>query len=58
MVTAADKDRYDAMFKTADKDMDGFVTGQETREIFVQSGVPNNILAHIWYCIFMEFLKI
>jgi hypothetical protein len=32
VVTAADKNRYDAMFKTADKDMDGFVTGQETRE--------------------------
>lgn len=48
VVTVADKTRYDAMFKNADKDMDGYVTGPETREIFVQSGLPNNLLAHIW----------
>ncbi|CAG2189399.1 EPS15 [Mytilus edulis] len=48
VVNAADKSRFDAMFKTADLDMDGYVTGQETRDIFVQSGVPNNVLAHIW----------
>lgn len=49
VVSAADKTRYDAMFKSADTDMDGYVTGAETRDIFLKSGVPNNVLAHIWY---------
>ena len=37
------------MFRKADLDMDGFVSGQEIRDIFLQSGLQNNVLAHIWY---------
>ncbi|XP_060083645.1 uncharacterized protein LOC132562884 [Ylistrum balloti] len=48
VVTAAEKTNYDVMFKKADVDMDGLVSGQEIREVFLQSGVQNNILAHIW----------
>ncbi|KAJ8306608.1 hypothetical protein KUTeg_017153 [Tegillarca granosa] len=36
------------MFKKADLDMDGFVSGQEIRNIFLQSGLSNAVLAHIW----------
>ena len=49
VVTPAEKNNYDIMFKKADLDMDGFVSGQEIREIFIQSGCPQNVLAHIWY---------
>ncbi|XP_052274372.1 epidermal growth factor receptor substrate 15-like 1 isoform X3 [Dreissena polymorpha] len=48
VVTPADKLNYDAMFRKADLDMDGYVSGQEIRDIFLQSGLHNNVLAHIW----------
>lgn len=48
IVTPADKAGYDVMFKKADLDMDGFVSGQEIRNIFLQSGLSNAVLAHIW----------
>ena len=37
------------MFVAADLDKDGFVSGVEIKDLFLQSGVPQNILAHIWY---------
>lgn len=49
MVTAADKARYDVMFHNADLDKDGFVSGQEIKGVFLQSGLPQMVLAHIWY---------
>ena len=48
VVSATDKANYDTMFRKADLDMDGFVSGQEIRDIFLQTGLPNNVLAHIW----------
>ena len=48
MVSVTEKANYDAMFRKADLDMDGFVSGQEIRDIFLQSGLQNNVLAHIW----------
>lgn len=48
VVTPAEKLNYDQMFRKADLDMDGFVSGQEIRDIFLQSGLQNQILAHIW----------
>ncbi|XP_060559434.1 epidermal growth factor receptor substrate 15-like 1 isoform X6 [Ruditapes philippinarum] len=48
VVTPAEKSNYDIMFRKADLDMDGFVSGQEIRDIFLQSGLQNNVLAHIW----------
>ncbi len=32
----------------ADKDFDGFVNGGDVRNLFVQSGLAQNYLAHIW----------
>jgi epidermal growth factor receptor substrate 15 len=48
VVSAMDKALYDQTFKKADQDMDGFVNGAEIKDIFLQSGLPQNILAHIW----------
>ncbi|KAL5017305.1 hypothetical protein ScPMuIL_006894 [Solemya velum] len=48
VVTATDKTKSDVMFRQADLDQDGFVSGQEIRSIFLQSGIPNTVLAHIW----------
>lgn len=48
VVTAADKAKYDLLFQTLDKDFDGFVTGADVKNTLVQSGLPQNILAHIW----------
>ncbi|WAR23748.1 EP15R-like protein [Mya arenaria] len=58
VVTPADKVSYEAMFRKADLDMDGYVSGQEIRDIFLQSGLPNNILAHICYKFEREKLKL
>ena len=51
-MSAADKARYDIMFHNADIDKDGFVSGQEIKGIFLQSGLPQMVLAHIWYVFF------
>ncbi|XP_060797220.1 epidermal growth factor receptor substrate 15-like 1 isoform X3 [Neoarius graeffei] len=48
VVPVADRGRYDDIFLKTDADLDGFVSGQEVKEIFMQSGLPQNILAHIW----------
>uniref|UniRef100_A0AAR2JHJ7 Epidermal growth factor receptor pathway substrate 15 like 1 n=1 Tax=Pygocentrus nattereri TaxID=42514 RepID=A0AAR2JHJ7_PYGNA len=48
VVPAADRQRYDDIFLKTDADLDGFVSGQEVKEIFMQSGLSQNILAHIW----------
>ncbi|KAG9350688.1 hypothetical protein JZ751_024577 [Albula glossodonta] len=48
VVPAADRSRYDDIFLKTDADMDGFVSGLEVKEIFMHSGLPQNLLAHIW----------
>lgn len=48
VVTSADKLRYDAIFKQADKDGDGLVSGEEVKSTFMASGLNHQILAHIW----------
>ncbi|XP_047229696.1 epidermal growth factor receptor substrate 15-like 1 isoform X4 [Girardinichthys multiradiatus] len=40
--------RYDDIFLKTDADLDGFVSGNEVKDIFIQSGLSQNILAHIW----------
>ncbi|KAI5101142.1 epidermal growth factor receptor substrate 15-like 1 isoform X6 [Silurus meridionalis] len=49
VVPAADRGRYDDIFLKTDADLDGFVSGHEVKDIFMQSGLPQNILAHICY---------
>nr|XP_048716134.1 epidermal growth factor receptor substrate 15 isoform X2 [Caretta caretta] len=48
VVSPADKIKYDEVFLKTDKDMDGFISGVEARELFLKTGLPSNILAHIW----------
>ncbi|XP_063575064.1 epidermal growth factor receptor substrate 15 isoform X8 [Pongo abelii] len=48
VVSPAEKAKYDEIFLKTDKDMDGFVSGLEVREIFLKTGLPSALLAHIW----------
>uniref|UniRef100_A0A8C3RWN9 Epidermal growth factor receptor pathway substrate 15 n=1 Tax=Chelydra serpentina TaxID=8475 RepID=A0A8C3RWN9_CHESE len=48
VVSPADKIKYDEFFLKIDQDMDGFISGVEARELFLKTGLPSNILAHIW----------
>ncbi|XP_054277606.1 epidermal growth factor receptor substrate 15-like 1 isoform X2 [Macrosteles quadrilineatus] len=48
VVSAEERQRYDVMFHHADVDKDGFVSGHEIKNVFLQSGVPQQVLAHIW----------
>uniref|UniRef100_A0A8C8WRJ1 Epidermal growth factor receptor pathway substrate 15 n=1 Tax=Panthera leo TaxID=9689 RepID=A0A8C8WRJ1_PANLE len=48
VVAPAEKAKYDEIFLKTDKDMDGFVSGLEVREIFLKTGLPSPLLAHIW----------
>uniref|UniRef100_A0A3Q3W931 Uncharacterized protein n=1 Tax=Mola mola TaxID=94237 RepID=A0A3Q3W931_MOLML len=48
VVPVSDRGRYDDIFLKTDADLDGFVSGHEVKEIFIQSGLSQNTLAHIW----------
>uniref|UniRef100_A0A6I8PJU5 Epidermal growth factor receptor pathway substrate 15 like 1 n=1 Tax=Ornithorhynchus anatinus TaxID=9258 RepID=A0A6I8PJU5_ORNAN len=48
VVPISDKVRYDEIFLKTDLDMDGYVSGQEVKEIFMHSGLSQSLLAHIW----------
>lgn len=48
VVSPSEKAKYDEIFLKTDKDMDGFVSGLEVREIFLKTGLPSALLAHIW----------
>ncbi|CAH2310818.1 epidermal growth factor receptor substrate 15 isoform X1 [Pelobates cultripes] len=48
VVSNTEKTKYDDIFQKLDKDMDGLVSGVEVREIFLKTGLPSGLLAHIW----------
>uniref|UniRef100_A0A8C7ZBG0 Epidermal growth factor receptor pathway substrate 15-like 1a n=1 Tax=Oryzias sinensis TaxID=183150 RepID=A0A8C7ZBG0_9TELE len=48
VVPVSERGRYDDIFLKTDTDLDGFVSGQEVKDIFMQSGLSQNVLAHIW----------
>ncbi|KAM7345611.1 epidermal growth factor receptor pathway substrate 15 isoform 2-T6 [Cochliomyia hominivorax] len=48
VVTPEDLKRFEVMFRDADRDKDGLVSGLEVKNVFLQSGVPQKMLAHIW----------
>ncbi|XP_063238176.1 epidermal growth factor receptor substrate 15-like 1 isoform X2 [Bacillus rossius redtenbacheri] len=48
VVSAEEKARYDILFHQTDVDKDGYVSGLEIKDVFLQSGVPQPVLAHIW----------
>jgi len=56
VVSAADKVRYDEMFEKADSDKDGYVNGTEIKGIFLKSGLQQQVLARIWFVLFIAFI--
>ncbi|XP_033635342.1 intersectin-1-like [Asterias rubens] len=46
-VTAEDRTKHDAQFYQL-KPVNGFVTGEQARGFFMQSGLPKLVLGHIW----------
>ncbi|XP_012276830.1 epidermal growth factor receptor substrate 15-like 1 isoform X2 [Orussus abietinus] len=48
IVPAEDQIAADKLFLQADMDMDGFVSGVEIKDVFLQSGLPQSVLADIW----------
>uniref|UniRef100_A0A8C6MCU3 Epidermal growth factor receptor pathway substrate 15-like 1a n=1 Tax=Nothobranchius furzeri TaxID=105023 RepID=A0A8C6MCU3_NOTFU len=48
VVPLSERGRYDDIFLKTDADLDGFVSGLEVKDIFMQSGLSQNLLAHIW----------
>ncbi|KAI7810341.1 putative epidermal growth factor receptor substrate 15-like 1-like [Triplophysa rosa] len=48
VVPADDRDQYEEIFDLADSDFDGLVGGGEVKDIFINSGLPQSVLAHIW----------
>lgn len=49
VVSADERAKYEVMFVQTDVDKDGYVSGHEIKDVFLQSGVPQSVLAHIWY---------
>lgn len=48
IVSPATQAKYNAMFQNTDKGRTGFVGGVQARNILLQTGLPQNILAQIW----------
>ncbi|KAL1129627.1 hypothetical protein AAG570_012572, partial [Ranatra chinensis] len=48
VVSPEEKAQYDNLFHLTDVDKDGYVSGPEIKNVFLQSGVPQTILANIW----------
>ncbi|KAG8555152.1 hypothetical protein GDO81_017597 [Engystomops pustulosus] len=48
VVSHAEKAKYDEIFVKLDSDQDGLVSGLEVKEIFLKTGLPPALLAHIW----------
>ncbi|KAI8636920.1 hypothetical protein BD408DRAFT_425404 [Parasitella parasitica] len=47
-VTAEEKKRYSKIFKAWDTENKGILSGDKSKEIFSQSGLPQNVLMQIW----------
>nr|XP_020643797.1 epidermal growth factor receptor substrate 15 [Pogona vitticeps] len=48
VVSSADQIKYNEIFLKIDKDVDGFVSGVEARDLFLKTGLPSTLLARIW----------
>uniref|UniRef100_A0AAR2LAQ1 Epidermal growth factor receptor pathway substrate 15 like 1 n=1 Tax=Pygocentrus nattereri TaxID=42514 RepID=A0AAR2LAQ1_PYGNA len=48
VVPQEDREQYEEIFELADSDFDGMVGGGEVKDIFINSGLPQGVLAHIW----------
>lgn len=48
VVSAELKSKYDGYFQGIDKDHDGYISGEEARNLFMASNLKQPVLAHIW----------
>lgn len=48
VLSTIEKLKYQEVFEKSDLDKDGLVSGLEIKDIFIKSGLPQNMLAHIW----------
>lgn len=48
-IDPSEKAKYDSIFRVWDPRNTGFIDGDRARNIFSQSGLSDNILAHIWH---------
>lgn len=48
VVPQDDREQYEEIFELADSDFDGMVGGGEVKDIFINSGLPQSVLAQIW----------
>ncbi|TSP09081.1 Epidermal growth factor receptor substrate 15-like 1 [Bagarius yarrelli] len=48
VVPQEDREQYEEIFDLADSDFDDMVGGGEVKDIFINSGLPQSVLAHIW----------
>lgn len=48
LVTPADKQRFDVIYDSLDKQKKGYITGEEAVPFFSQSNLPEAMLANIW----------
>ncbi|KAI5623530.1 epidermal growth factor receptor substrate 15-like 1 isoform X1 [Silurus asotus] len=48
VVPQDDREQYEEIFELADSDFDSMVGGGEVKDIFINSGLPQSVLAHIW----------
>ncbi|XP_073704583.1 epidermal growth factor receptor substrate 15-like 1 [Garra rufa] len=48
VVPAEDREQYEEIFELADSDFDGMVGGGEVKDIFMNSRLPQSVLAQIW----------
>jgi hypothetical protein len=48
IIPPAEKVKFDDLFKKTDTDLDGFVSGDQARNLFMRSGVPISELSRIW----------
>lgn len=48
VLTTVEKLKYQEIFERSDLDKDGLVSGLEIKDVFLKSGLPQNVLAFIW----------
>jgi len=48
VISANDRLKWDAIFKSADSDGDGYISGEQARELFSRTGLPISDLSRIW----------
>ncbi len=55
VVNETDRVKYEALFLQADQDKDGYVSGMEIKDVFLQSRLPQPVLAHIWFVVIFSY---